>query len=151
MDAILVLVPCPSIQRKDEYSKLSRKEALRQYQLDQFSDTYIRNIKKAVLDRMEKCIPSFSNTILHEVIDTPITYADQYNVGAGTPFGLSHGLGQLSLNRPIGPSSSQRRSPPIKNIMYCGASTRPGNGVPLVLTSAKLVARKAIEYIKNTI
>ena len=50
----------------------------------------------------------------------------------------SHGFGQLSLTRP--PAQSKE----LENVLYVGASSRPGNGVPLVLIGAKLVAEKAI-------
>ena len=60
-------------------------------------------------------------------------------------FKQSHGFGQLSITRP----SSE---PPNKEkLLYVGASTRPGNGVPLVLMGAKLVANKAISKLKNTV
>jgi len=37
----------------------------------------------------------------------------------------SHGLGQLSITRPA-PECKSRN-----NVLYVGASTRPGNGVPV--------------------
>jgi len=55
----------------------------------------------------------------------------------------SHGFAQLSLARP-GPESSG-----LPNVLYCGASTRPGNGVPLVLIGAKQVAKKAIQSLRR--
>ena len=75
------------------------------------------------------------------MVDTPATYADQYNVAAGTPFALSHGLSQLSLTRP---GSSSKDYP---NVLFVGASSRPGNGVPLVLIGAKIVAEKALSKL----
>ena len=49
---------------------------------------------------------------------------------------------QLSLTRP--PIESN-----MENVIFTGASTRPGNGVPLVLVSAKLAAEKAEEKLKS--
>jgi phytoene desaturase (3,4-didehydrolycopene-forming) len=83
--------------------------------------------------------------IIEEVVDTPGTYADQYNLAGGSPFGLSHGFAQLSLTRP-GPESSK-----LDNVMFCGASSRPGNGVPLVLMGAKLVAKRAMDKLKEMV
>jgi phytoene dehydrogenase-like protein len=34
--------------------------------------------------------------------------------------------------------------PTVKGLFFVGASTRPGNGVPLVLTGAQLVADRII-------
>ena len=56
----------------------------------------------------------------------------------------SHGFAQLSLTRP-GPKSTG-----LPNVLYCGASTRPGNGVPLVLIGAKQVAEKAVFSLRTT-
>ena len=78
-------------------------------------------------------------------MDTPATWADQFHVGAGTPFALSHGFAQLSLTRPGAGYSKEKSS----NLLYCGASSRPGNGVPLVLIGAKQVAEKAISMLRQ--
>jgi hypothetical protein len=55
----------------------------------------------------------------------------------------SHGFEQLSLTRP------GQQSKEDDNILFVGASTRPGNGVPLVLLGSKQVAKKAISKIKS--
>jgi phytoene desaturase (3,4-didehydrolycopene-forming) len=146
MDAILVLVPCPTLQRNKDLGTIHRSEAIKEYS-KQFTNENIAKVKVAVLERMKVSTPDISDIILHEVIDTPVTYADQYNVGAGTPFGLSHGFGQLSITRPTGRSPFMTKK--NDNIFYCGASTRPGNGVPLVLTGAKLIAKQVIDYIQQ--
>jgi phytoene desaturase (3,4-didehydrolycopene-forming) len=51
----------------------------------------------------------------------------------------SHGFGQLSLTRP----SAELKG--IDNVLMVGASSRPGNGVPLVLIGAKLVWKKILK------
>lgn len=55
----------------------------------------------------------------------------------------SHGFGQLSLTRPSQQSSD------FDNLLFAGASTRPGNGVPLVLLGTKQVAQKALRKIQD--
>jgi phytoene desaturase (3,4-didehydrolycopene-forming) len=146
-DSLMVLVPCPKLQRKKEYANLSRKEALQKYK-EQFTKQYISELKKAVLDRFAaiESMRNLEDHIVSEVVDTPGTYADYYNVAAGTPFAISHGFGQLSLTRP----GAKYRTKDTPNILYCGASSRPGNGVPLVLIGSRLVAKKAISLLKNT-
>lgn len=146
----MVLVPCPTLQRNKIFSSLPRNEAFVNYKKDQFSDALIDRVRTAVFHRLE-ILPSLSTLrecILHEVVETPVNYADLYNVGAGTPFGLSHGLQQLSIFRP--PSILDQRNSPSSNVFFCGASTRPGNGVPLVLTSAKLVANQVMKLVNNS-
>lgn len=166
MDTILVLVPCPNLVRDPNLAKRSRKEALELYK-QQCTDEYITNVRTAVVKRFNDIIQQngtssrehtntnivdFSSYILHEVVDTPITYANQTNVGAGTPFGLSHGLMQLSFMRPpsffnniINNRHDQYQHQINPNVLFCGASTRPGNGVPLVLIGAKLIAQQAFD------
>jgi phytoene desaturase (3,4-didehydrolycopene-forming) len=55
----------------------------------------------------------------------------------------SHGLSQLSVLRP-GPKYGQ-----YPNVLFVGASARPGNGVPLVLIGAKAVAAEAFKHIRE--
>jgi phytoene desaturase (3,4-didehydrolycopene-forming) len=145
-DSIMVLVPCPALQREPEYACLPRDDAILLYQA-QFDAVYISHLRKAVLKRF-MAIESLADLELHilnEVVDTPATFADQYHVGAGTPFALSHGFAQLSVARP-GPKFGLCKS---HNVLYCGASSRPGNGVPLVLTGSKLVAQKSMAILKE--
>lgn len=142
-DAILVLVPCETLFHQADFAKLSRDEAISKYK-DQFDDQAVSLAREAVFRRMAaiESLKDLRPHIIEEVVDTPGTYADLYNLAGGAPFGLSHGFAQLSLARP-GPESSK-----LDNVMFCGASSRPGNGVPLVLMGAKLVAKRAISKLK---
>lgn len=144
MDALLVLVPCPHLARDKSYAALSREESILEYR-NQFGEDFISNAREAVFERMSviDSLRDLKTLLVHEVVDSPPTYAELYNVGAGTPFALSHGLAQLSLARP-GPFSSG-----LSKVFFCGASSRPGNGVPLVLTGAKLLADKVASRIKK--
>lgn len=142
----MVLVPCKTLKREESYAFLSREDALQRYK-EQFDDAFIDRVRAAVFHRLaavDSLSSDLSACILDEVVDTPATYADQYNVGAGTPFALSHGLAQLSVARP-GPDTSSE----LPNVLFCGASTRPGNGVPLVLIGAQLVAEKALSRLTS--
>ena len=173
-DSIMVLVPCPTLRRDSRLASLPRNEAIDAYKL-QFDDDVVDDVKDAVLRRMSvlEGLEDLEDYILDEVVDTPGTYADYYNVGAGVPFGLvrhfqrtycfcrmdatffqsmsahssdsffsrnlaqnrsqsltshfeqSHGLGQLSLTRPGSECKTHG------NVLFVGASSRPGNGVPV--------------------
>jgi len=140
-DAIMVLVPCRTLLRDPDCANLPRDKALQKYK-EQFSEEVIDKARKAVFRRLSviESLKDLEQDILEEVVDTPATWADQFHVGAGTPFALSHGFAQLSLTRPGAGYSKDKK----KNLLYCGASSRPGNGVPLVLIGAKQVAEKAI-------
>ena len=57
----------------------------------------------------------------------------------GAAFGMDHGLDQLALFRP------PLKDAKIQGLYFAGASTRPGNGVPLVLIGARLTAERVIK------
>lgn len=143
-DSIMVLVPCRTLLRDADCANLPREEALQKYK-EQFSEQVVANARKAVFQRLSaiESLQNLEDEILDEVVDTPGTWADQFHVGAGSPFALSHGFAQLSLTRP-GAAYSQPKS---SNLLFCGASSRPGNGVPLVLIGAKQVAEKAVDRL----
>lgn len=88
-DALLVLVPCKTLVRNFDYSKLPRDEAIQKYK-EQFDEKVVSKAREAVLKRFEaiESLRGLSDHIIDEVVDTPGTYADQYNVAAGTPFAL---------------------------------------------------------------
>jgi phytoene dehydrogenase-like protein len=77
--------------------------------------------------------------ILREVIYPPPTWQKMYNLQYCAAFGLSHELLQLAYFRPdVAP-------PSIQGLYFVGASTQPGNGVPLVLMGAKITGNRVIE------
>lgn len=96
-DAILVLVPCATLQRDENLSKLPRDEAIRAYR-DQFGESVVDAARKAVLARLSaiESLANLGNHIINEVVDTPGSYADLYNAAAGTPFALVSLFAQLS-------------------------------------------------------
>lgn len=69
-----------------------------------------------------------------ERLVTPADWERRYNLTHGATFGLSHGITQLACFRPprqtgIPGVDAQK----VDGLHFVGASTRPGNGVPLVL------------------
>jgi len=77
--------------------------------------------------------------IRHESTITPLEWQREYSLSRGAVFGLASGLNQLSFLRP-GP-----RHPRIRNLYFAGASARPGNGVPLVMTGARITSEAIAE------
>lgn len=76
--------------------------------------------------------------IQHELVITPPEWEARYGLRHGAAFGLSHGLAQLSVFRP------GTKEPRIQGLYFAGASTRPGNGVPLCLIGAGLTAARVL-------
>eukprot|EP00522_Entomoneis_paludosa_P002673 CAMPEP_0172473010 /NCGR_PEP_ID=MMETSP1065-20121228/68640_1 /TAXON_ID=265537 /ORGANISM="Amphiprora paludosa, Strain CCMP125" /LENGTH=469 /DNA_ID=CAMNT_0013231179 /DNA_START=48 /DNA_END=1457 /DNA_ORIENTATION=- len=142
-DSILVLLPCPILSRQESLSKVERSIAMKGY-AEQFDKSVIDSARALVLDRLSVVpgLDNLQNHILHETVDTPATMANAWNVGAGTPFGMSHGFRQLSRLR----STSLTEFP---KALFVGASSRPGNGVPLVLVCAEQTANAALKALER--
>jgi hypothetical protein len=85
----MVLVPCPSLLHNASLSVLERCDAIDSYKKE-FSDQYIRDVRDAVLRRLSVIdgLQDLRENIIHEVIHTPGSYADFYNLAAGSPFSL---------------------------------------------------------------
>jgi len=57
---------------------------------------------------------------------------------AGSPFSLAHTLTQTGPLRPA------TRHPAVPNLLFCGAASQPGVGVPTVLLSGRLAASRLL-------
>ena len=77
-------------------------------------------------------------SIVAERIREPIQWKEDFGLFRGSAFGLAHSLNQLSIFR------ARLRHPFLKNLYRVGASTRPGNGVPLVMIGARLTAEAVL-------
>jgi phytoene desaturase len=67
----------------------------------------------------------------------PRDWAADLNLSRGAAFGLSHDFWQSAFFRP----SNRDRAP---GLYYVGASSQPGNGLPMVLVSAELVEHRLV-------
>lgn len=77
-----------------------------------------------------------ADSIVQETVTTPPQWQQQFGLEHGAAFGMSHGLNQLAVFRP---SIKDRK---VKGLYFVGASTRPGNGVPLCMISAALAEER---------
>lgn len=82
------------------------------------------------------------DVIVERVID-PLDW-ESMGMERGTPFALSHTFRQTG---PFRPGNTDKRVP---GLVFTGSSTLPGVGVPMVLISGKLAARRVNEYAKAT-
>ena len=69
---------------------------------------------------------------------TPSDFAGSLSAFQGGALGLEHTLGQSAMFRPRNISGK------VDNLLYAGASTAPGIGVPICLISAELVAKRLL-------
>lgn len=124
-DAITVLLPTPPLP-----PDLDDTEA------EALSLRWTELGRAAVVERLSN-LPGMSEWTSHicdELVITPAQWRREYGLSRGAVFGLASGLNQLSFLRP-GP-----KHPRVRNLYYTGASARPGNGVPLVMTGARLTS-----------
>ncbi|WP_296666855.1 phytoene desaturase family protein, partial [Demequina sp.] len=71
-------------------------------------------------------------------VTTPADFADGLGAWQGGALGLEHTVLQSAMFRPANVSDK------VPNLLYAGASTTPGIGVPLCLISAELVAKRML-------
>ncbi len=96
--------------------------------------------RKYVLKRLAQAgLTDLEEHIKFEICYTPKTWQSVYNLSRGATFGsLAHNILQMGYFRP---HNRHRR---YRNLYFTGGSTHPGNGVPLVLLSAKLTSDRII-------
>ncbi len=84
----------------------------------------------------------YPTDIVSEHLVTPADWADQ-GLRAGTPFALAHTFFQSG---PFRPPNVAREVP---GLVFAGAGTTPGVGVPMVLVSGKLAAQRALHHLSQ--
>lgn len=84
-------------------------------------------------------ITDLESHLKFEMTYAPTAWRKHYNLVNGATHGLSHNLTQLGYLRP------HNRHPRYHNLYFAGASTHPGTGVPTVLVSGRLVARRIMD------
>ncbi len=128
-DTLSVIIPVGHVDEKLNQDWLSLKKSAR--------ESVIRRLKEAGLTDIEEHIK-------FEICYLPTTWESYCNVMHGSVFGsLSHTIFQMGYFRP------HNRHNIFKNLYFTGGSTHPGNGVPLVLLSAKLTSERIIKAAKK--
>jgi phytoene desaturase len=92
--------------------------------------------RDTVLSALEaRGMPGLRERIVYEQVITPLGFEEKYNAWRGSIYGLSSNSRQTAFRRP------PNRAPNLRGLYFVGGSVHPGGGVPLVLLSARLVAR----------
>lgn len=96
--------------------------------------------RKAVFRKLEKIgITDFEKHIKFEICATPEAWEDAFNITHGSVFGsLGHNIFQMGYFRP------HNKDRYYRNLYFTGGSTHPGNGIPMVLLSAKLASERIL-------
>jgi phytoene desaturase len=120
-DSISVVIPCGHIDKSKEVDWTSLKDAAR----------------TSVLERLKKLgLTDIEENIKFEICYLPQDWMNFMNLTRGATFGIGHNIMQMGYFRP------QNRHRKYKNLYFAGGSTHPGNGIPLVLLSAKLTSER---------
>lgn len=95
-------------------------------------------IREVVLNRLNQHgLDDIESHIKFEICYTPESWENSCNISRGSVFGsLGHNIFQMGYFRP------HNRHDKYKNLYFTGGSTHPGNGIPNVLLSAKLVSER---------
>jgi phytoene desaturase len=121
-DTLTIIIPSGNINSKQPQDWQKLKQIAR--------SAVIKRLKKQGLDDIEEHIK-------FEMIYLPTDWHDIFNLSKGATFGsLSHHIFQMGYFRP------HNRHKQYKNLYFVGGGTHPGNGIPLVLLSAKLVTER---------
>jgi phytoene desaturase len=104
-------------------------------------EAMISRAREAVFARLarEMGITDLREHIKSEIVYTPKTWREKFNLVKGAAFGLSHNFWQVGFLRP------QNRHAKYRNLYFAGASTHPGTGLPIVLLSARLTTERIIK------
>ncbi len=99
-------------------------------------NTIKNNARTSVIERLKLAgLHDIEEHIKFEICYLPQTWKTAYNISKGAVFGsLNHNIMQMGYFRP------HNKHDRYNNLYFVGGSTHPGNGVPLVLLSAKLTA-----------
>ncbi len=123
-DTLIVTLPSAHIdERKPQDWETIRERA---------RDAVLRRLEASGLDDLREHI-RFEETL------TPPDWEGRYNLVKGSIHGLDHRLTQMAYFRP---HNRHRR---YRNLYFVGASTHPGTGIPNVLVSAGLAARRIVD------
>jgi len=124
-DSVSVIVPIGHLDEKnpqdwEALKRMARAEVLKRLVHEGFTD--------------------LEEHIKFEICYTPVAWKSIYNVSHGSVFGsIGHSIMQMGYFRP------HNRHDRYHNLYFVGGSTHPGNGVPLVLLSAKLTSERILK------
>ncbi|MFN3684503.1 MAG: phytoene desaturase family protein [Fimbriimonadaceae bacterium] len=117
---LMLLIPCPNLDRP-------------------LSEDDCRALTDGALDRLETISAFRRGGIREQTALHPGDWRDRLNLDKGAAFGLAHDFFQSACFRPANADRD--------GVVYVGASTVPGNGLPMVLISAELATERVRRLI----
>lgn len=117
---LMLLVPCPNLDRT-------------------WTDQDATDLRDWVFARLEREVGFEPSRVRGMKSFSPEDWRSVLNLDRGAAFGLSHHFNQSAFFRPANRSKSN------PDLYFVGASTIPGNGMPMVLISADLAVQRILE------
>ncbi len=114
---LYVLIPCPNLDTPFDAAEAAH-----------LTECAYQRLERETSFRRDQVVASKSRS--------PHDWRCELNLDRGAAFGISHDLRQSAFMRP---SNQDRENP---HLLYVGASTVPGNGLPMVLISAELAEER---------
>lgn len=104
-------------------------------------DELIYTVRERVINTIEARTgaENLRNRLVHERIDTPMSWRAKFNLDRGALFGLSHSLFNTLSFRP------RTKHDEIEGLYFVGANTHPGASVPMCLAGSKIVSEQILE------
>lgn len=132
-DSVVVLVPCGHLLEGETRRGLNPQNP-------QDWKAMISKARNAVLETVQvRTGVDLRPLIVNELINTPASWKDKFNLDKGAILGLSHSFFNVLSFRP------KTKHATIKDLYFVGASTHPGTGVPIVIAGSKITAGQILD------
>jgi len=122
-EGLYVLVPVPELSKYEKWTEQT---------MQAYRQKIIRLLKEKTIFK------NIDEHIVSETLITPKDFSERFNAYNGATFGLKPTLKQSNYYRPHNKFSA------AENLYFCGSSTHPGAGVPIVMQSAKLAVEELL-------
>ena len=116
---------------------------LKTTKIDWQDESIVARIKEIIYHKLAtiEALENIKQHIVSETIFTPLDFQRDYHAQYGAAFGLMPTLAQSNYYRPPNVARDYH------DLYFAGASTHPGAGVPIVLTSAKITVEEILKDI----
>ncbi|KAB8233903.1 phytoene desaturase family protein [Aspergillus alliaceus] len=136
-DAIVILIPVSHLGGESGNIESSKT----------YWDSVVTETRNKVLEIIERRtgVSNLDKKIIHEMVETPLSWKNKYNLDRGAILGLSHSFFNVLSFRP------KNRHAGIDGLFFVGASTHPGTGVPVCLAGSKLVSEEVVSAMRGPV
>ena len=133
-DSIVVLVPVGHLLDESEGRGIEVHNR-------QDWETMVSKARETIISTIEARTGArgMREAIIKEIVNTPQSWKDTFNLDKGAILGLSHSFFNVLSFRP------STKHPSIDKLHFVGASTHPGTGVPICLAGSKVTSEQVLE------